>query len=200
MDRVAFTIRQMTEAQPAQSLRKAIFLDRDGVICYNRRDYVKSWEEFAFLPGALDALRRLAQLDYATIVISNQSAIGRGLMAEETSVEINRRMQKEISQHGGRIDGVYTCPHRPEQQCNCRKPQPGLILQAARQSRLDLAHSFFIGDALTDIQAALAAGCQPILVLTGRGTEQRKLLNDGYAHIPVMAGLAEVVDWIWQPA
>ncbi len=197
---IALTIRQMTEPQPTQSLRRAIFLDRDGVICYNRHNYVKSWEEFAFLPGALDALRKLAQLDYATIVISNQSAIGRGLMAEETAVDINRRMQVEISQHGGRIDGVLTCPHRPEDKCNCRKPQPGLILQAARQSHLDLAHSLFVGDALTDIQAALAAGCQPILVLTGRGAEQRKYLDNAYAHIPVKADLAEVVDWIWQPA
>jgi D-glycero-D-manno-heptose 1,7-bisphosphate phosphatase len=181
-------------------IRKAIFLDRDGVICYNRQNYVKGWEEFAFLPGALDALRRLAQLDYATIVISNQSAIGRGLMAKETAAEINRRMQEEISQHGGRIDSVFTCPHRPEEHCDCRKPLPGLILQAARQSRLDLEHSLFIGDALTDMQAALAAGCRPVLVLTGRGADQRKFLDNGYAHIPVKADLAEVVDWLCQQA
>jgi histidinol-phosphate phosphatase family protein len=195
---IAFTIHHLTEAERVQSQRKAIFLDRDGVICYNRQNYVKSWEEFSFLPGALDALRKLAQLDYVTVVISNQSAIGRGLMTEKTASDINRRMQEEIRKHGGHIDSVFTCPHRPEENCSCRKPQPGLILLAAQQTQLDLEHSLFIGDALSDMQAALAAGCQPIMVLTGRGAEQRKFLNNGYTHIPVKVDLAEAVDWIYQ--
>ncbi len=197
---IAFTIRQTTQAALNQSLRKAIFLDRDGVICYNRQNYVKIWEEFAFLPGALDALRRLAQFDYVTVVISNQSAIGRGLMTEKTATEINQHMLEEINKHGGRIDSVFTCPHRPEENCDCRKPKPGLIFQAAQQSNLDLAHSFFIGDALSDVQAALAAGCQPILVMTGRGAAQRDLLksNGDAQRVPVKIDLAEAVDWICQ--
>jgi histidinol-phosphate phosphatase family protein len=197
---IAFTIRQLTEEGRTQPHRKAIFLDRDGVICYNRENYVKSWDDFAFLPGALDALRKLAQLDYETFIVSNQSAIGRGLMTEETASEINQRMLEEIKKYGGRIDGVFTCPHRPEENCNCRKPLPGLILLAAQQSGLDLGHSHLIGDALTDIQAALAAGCQPIMVLTGRGAVQHKFLNNGYAHVPVKIDLAEAVDWIIQQA
>ena len=180
-------------------LHRAVFLDRDGVINYNRENHIKSWDEFTFLPGIFEPLGKLARSDYAVIVISNQAAIGRGLVGEKAVEEINRRMVDEITTQGGRIDSVFICPHRPDENCGCRKPAPGLILQAAQQQNLDLAHSFLIGDALSDVEAALAAGCQPILVLTGRGSEQRLLLDQsGYLHLPVKCDLAEAVDWILQ--
>ncbi len=178
-------------------LRSAVFLDRDGVINENRADYVKRWEEFAFLPGIFHPLRLLAQNHVAVVVISNQSAIGRGLVSRETVEEIHYRMRREIELRGGRIDGVYYCPHRPDEGCECRKPKPGLLLQAARDLGIDLGSSYLIGDAVSDIEAALAAGCSPIMVLTGRGQQQLPVLRQrGLDHIPVARDLAEAVSMI----
>ena len=178
-------------------MRSAVFLDRDGVINVNRPDYVKSWEEFAFLPGIFEPLRLLAQGDRAIVVISNQAAIGRGLVEEETVEEINRRMAEEIRRQGGRVDATFFCPHRPDQNCDCRKPRPGLLLKAAGELGLNLARSYFIGDAISDIEAGLAVGCSPILVLTGRGGEQLGLLRQrGYNDVPVVQDLAAAVSLI----
>ena len=153
----------------------AVFLDRDGVINVNRPDHVKSWTEFEFLPGALAALARLAALNLPVIVVTNQAIVNRGMVPQPVVDEINCRMAAEIVRAGGRIDAVIYCPHRPEEACRCRKPQPGLLLEAARRYRLDLRRSVLIGDALSDIEAGQAAGCQTILVLTGRGAEQHAL-------------------------
>jgi D-glycero-D-manno-heptose 1,7-bisphosphate phosphatase len=152
--------------------RPAIFLDRDGVINENRSDYVKSWAEVAFLPGVFDALRRLAEADYAVVLITNQSAVGRGIISQERALDVNRRVVEAIRARGGRIDGAYLCPHHPDANCACRKPRPGLLLQAADELDLDLGRSYFIGDAITDMQAADAAGVRGVLVLTGRGRAQ----------------------------
>jgi D-glycero-D-manno-heptose 1,7-bisphosphate phosphatase len=152
--------------------RRAVFLDRDGVICRNRDDHVKCWEEFVFLPGALKALARLACLDLDIIVVTNQSVINRLMVTAKVVEDIHTRMVRAIEAAGGRIDRVMVCPHRPEDHCTCRKPQPGLLLAAAEESGLDLAHSYMIGDAESDMLAARAAGCRPYLVLTGRGWRQ----------------------------
>jgi D-glycero-D-manno-heptose 1,7-bisphosphate phosphatase len=154
----------------------AIFLDRDGVIIENRSDYVRSWEDVAFIPGALSALAKASMSTYKIIIVTNQSAIGRGIISYQTAEEINQRLIQMISNAGGRVDGVFMCPHAPEEKCSCRKPQPGLILQAAEALDLDLSRSTLIGDALSDIQAGQAAGvCQRILVRTGRGSRQKHL-------------------------
>jgi D-glycero-D-manno-heptose 1,7-bisphosphate phosphatase len=153
----------------------AVFLDRDGVINVNRPDHVKCWAEFEFLPGALEALARLAALGLPVIVVTNQAIVNRGMVPQRMVDEINCRMAAEIVRAGGRIDAVVYCPHRPEEACQCRKPQPGLLLEAARRYRLDLRRSVLVGDALSDIEAGQAAGCQTILVLTGRGAEQHAL-------------------------
>jgi D-glycero-D-manno-heptose 1,7-bisphosphate phosphatase len=149
--------------------KKAVFLDRDGVINRDRPDYVKSWQEFEFLPGALEALRLLASRPEPVIVVSNQSCIGRGLVAEERVEEIHRLMRAAVEREGGRIDAVYYCPHRPEEDCPCRKPRPGLLLRAAADFSLDLRGSVMIGDDLKDLRSAAAAGVRPILVRTGHG-------------------------------
>jgi D-glycero-D-manno-heptose 1,7-bisphosphate phosphatase len=149
--------------------KNAIFLDRDGVINRDRRDYVKSWEEFEFLPGVLEALRLLAPGPHRIIVVSNQSAIGRGLVSSEAVDEIHDRMVEAVRAGGGRIDAVYYCPHSPEADCPCRKPRPGLLLRAARELDIDLPGSWLIGDDLRDLESAVAAGVRPVLVRTGHG-------------------------------
>src|SRR5512133_3041926 len=150
----------------------AVFLDRDGVINENRCDHVKSWDEFVFLPGVLEALRRLSELERPVVVVSNQAIIGRGVTSREVVDEIGRRMVEAVCAHGGRIDAVLYCPHRPEEGCRCRKPQPGLLTDAAGQMGLDLGASYLVGDAESDLGAARAAGCRPILVTTGRGAAE----------------------------
>ena len=175
----------------------AVFLDRDGVINENRRDYVKSWDEFVFLPSALPSLRRLARTPFTIIVVSNQSSINRGLVSLSEVNRINERMVKEMREAGGRIDDVYICPHRPDEGCECRKPKPGLLHRAADEWSIDLASSYLVGDALSDMQAALAAGCAPILVLTGRGQEElTKMGHYGPIDFLVASDLAESLEWI----
>jgi len=175
----------------------AVFLDRDGVINENRPDYVKSWQEIAFLPGSFQSLRRLAQTSYLIIVVSNQSAVNRGLVASDTVDDIHRRMREATERQGGRIDGFFYCPHRPDERCDCRKPKSGLLLLAAQQFSLDLHQCYLVGDSVTDLDAARAVGCHPILVLTGRGRESLPLVKrfqDNKA--TVVDDLSAAVDWI----
>jgi D-sedoheptulose 7-phosphate isomerase len=150
--------------------RRAVFLDRDGVINQNRSDYVKSWDEFVFLPEAFEALELLASSPLAIVIVSNQSAIGRNIVTQAAVEEINRRMVEQVERRGGRIDRMSFCPHRPEDRCGCRKPAPGLLLDAAGLMGIDLAHSYIIGDSFDDLGAGRSVGCRGVLVLTGRGT------------------------------
>jgi D-glycero-D-manno-heptose 1,7-bisphosphate phosphatase len=181
------------QAQP----RPAIFVDRDGVINRNRQDYVKSWAEFEFLPGAIEALRRLSQTGWPIIVVSNQSAVGRGVVEPQVVEDIHARMAAAIRRAGGRVDDVLYCPHAPEEHCNCRKPQPGLFHQAAERHNIDLSRSYMIGDAACDVEAACAAGCKPVLVRSGRWVEQAARLRTHLLDIQhVAAGLAEGADWV----
>lgn len=178
-------------------MKGAVFLDRDGVINVNRPDHVKSWQELVFLPGIFEPLRLLARNHRAVVIVSNQSCVGHGLVDTDGVEAINRAMEVEIRRQGGRIDAVFFCPHRPDEGCDCRKPQPGLLLRAARELDIDLTRSYLVGDAVTDVEAALAVGCSPILVLTGRGVGQLGLLRQrGYSDVPVVRDLAEAVTLI----
>ena len=156
-------------------MQKTVFIDRDGVICENRADYVKNWDEFAFLPNALEALAALKQAGYRVIIVTNQSAVGRGLMSLETLQDIHTRMANAIREAGGEVEQILYCPHRPEDCCDCRKPQPGMLKQAAECLQIDLADAYMIGDAYSDIQAGQTVGCTSFLVLTGRGLAQLPL-------------------------
>lgn len=156
-------------------MQRAVFIDRDGVICRNRKDHVKSWEEFIFLPGARDALAQLSRSDLLVIVITNQAIINRGIVSVGVVEDIHHRMVWEVEAAGGRIDRVLYCPHRPDENCGCRKPQPGLLLRAAQEMGIDLSSSWLIGDAWSDMVAARRAGCGRYMVLTGRG--RRELLR-----------------------
>lgn len=161
-----------------RSMARAILLDRDGVINRERPDYVKSWDEFELLPGVLLGLKRLSSLGYPILVISNQSAIGRNHVTADTVDAIHRRLQELVEQAGGRLDAFFVCPHRPDENCQCRKPKPGLLYQAAARYDLTLQECIFVGDSVTDYQAALAAGCESILLETGRqGLTLRNILG-----------------------
>src|SRR5687767_7935985 len=151
----------------------AIFLDRDGVLIENRSDYVRDWSQVRIFPAALRVLSHSAVRNYKIVIVTNQSAVGRGLISLETANEINNRLVNLIHHHGGQVDGVYMCPHKPEDDCFCRKPKPGLLLQAAKELALDLQRSCMIGDAWSDVQAGQRAGVlHKIILKTGRGTEQ----------------------------
>ena len=151
----------------------SIFLDRDGVLIENRSDYVRDWSKVKIIPEAIRALSLAPLKKYKVVIVTNQSVIGRGLILLETAQEINQRLINLIRDHNGQIDGVYMCPHTPEEGCFCRKPLPGLLLQAAKDLSLDLQRSWMIGDAWSDVQAGEAAGMRgTILLKTGRGTEQ----------------------------
>ncbi len=157
----------------------AIFLDRDGVIIHNRARYVRSWQDVRIYPKSIKALCLLAeQLPQAKIVlITNQSAIGRGLTSLQMVEWINQNLIEQIHAAGGKIDGIYLCPHSPEDNCNCRKPRPGLIIQASQQLEISPSRSILIGDAMSDLEAGHRAGIpRLILVRTGRGNKQYPLV------------------------
>ncbi len=170
-------------------MRAALFLDRDGVLNENRPGHVRSWEEYRFLPGVKDALARAARTEFAIVVVTNQSVIGRGFATRNTVEDIHRRMTAEIAASGGRVDAVYLCPHAPEDGCDCRKPRPGMLLAAAREMGLDLARSWMVGDAATDVAVAQAAGVRPVLVLSGRGGPW-----DAAPGVPVAANLGAALN------
>jgi D-glycero-D-manno-heptose 1,7-bisphosphate phosphatase len=178
---------------------RAVFLDRDGVICRNLPGHVKSWGEFTFLSRAREGLARLATLELPIVVISNQAAINRGMVSATTVEEIHRRMVIEVEAAGGRVDRVYYCPHRPDERCQCRKPQPGLLEQAARDLGVELKGSYLVGDALSDVQAGLAVGCTVLLVLTGRGLYQApRAMRQEPGRFRIVNDVAEAVTAILQ--
>jgi histidinol-phosphate phosphatase family protein len=164
-------------------MHPAIFLDRDGVIIENRDDYVRRWRHVEIFPQALRALARVANSPYKMVIVTNQSVVGRGIISLKEAQSINERLVLEIRRAGGRIDGVYLCPHRPDEGCNCRKPRPGMLFQAKKELILDLKRSCMIGDALSDLAAAKAAGVESrALVRTGLGSYQPKHVVDKVVH------------------
>lgn len=150
--------------------RRAIFLDRDGVINENLDGgYISKWCEFRFLAKAKEATKVLTDANWDIIIISNQAGVDKGIMSAQAVEDINIRMVNEIECAGGRVKAVYYCPHRPDENCECRKPKPGMLLRAAREYGVGLSESYLIGDSITDIQAGAQVGCATILVRTGQG-------------------------------
>ena len=150
---------------------RAIFLDRDGVLIENQSEYVRAWSDVGVYPEALEALAHVR--GYKVVIVTNQSAVGRGLMTMETARAINDQLVEVVKGYGAQVDGVYMCPHTPDDECVCRKPNPGLLLQAANELSLDLSRSWMIGDAWSDLQAGKAAGVRGVALLrTGRGSDQ----------------------------
>lgn len=177
---------------------KVVFVDRDGVINEDRADYVKRWSEFRPIPGSIGALKRLTDHGYAVIVVTNQSVINRKMVVRAELDRIHRRMGSLVQAEGGEIQAVYYCPHRPEDGCECRKPRPGLILQAQSDFGLTLSDTCMIGDSFKDVECAKAAGCgTTILVRTGHGEEtERVCRRTGVMPDHVAADLAAAVSWL----
>lgn len=144
--------------------RAAILIDRDGVInCLRPNDYVLDWSQFIFTPGIRSALGSLSLLNVPIVVISNQAGVGKGLLKPAVLREITIKMHEALLADGASIMAYYYCTHTPADGCNCRKPKPGMLFRAAAEHHLDLSRSVFIGDSESDVLAARAAGCQPVL-------------------------------------
>ncbi len=178
--------------------QKVVFLDRDGVINIDSENYVKNWSEFEFIPGSLEAIKRLARHQFITIIITNQSMINRKISPMKELDHIHLMMQEAIKSRGGNIRDIFFCPHKPEERCPCRKPKPGLILEAQKQHHIDLASSVMVGDSVKDIECAKNAGCgQAVLVKTGKGRESEKLLAEKECTPDFIAtDLSDAVTWI----
>lgn len=175
-------------------MNKAVFLDRDGTLNPDP-GYISNPDDFNIFPGAGEALARIQQAGYLLILITNQSGIARGLITPQQLDQIHEKLQKQLLVSGARLDAIYHCPHHPDyppvkgqSDCNCRKPRPGMILQAIKDHNIDVNRSYMIGDRSSDIKIALATGVQPLLIALNP-------LPD-YKTTPTFADLASATDWL----
>jgi len=150
---------------------KLILLDRDGVINFDSEHHIRSEEEWRAIPGSLQAIGRLCRAGWRVVVITNQSGLSLGKFTAEDLNAIHQKMIAHLSQYGGVIDAIFFCPHSAADNCECRKPKPGLFLDASRRLRVPLDGVMYVCDKLTDIEAARAAGAVPVLVRTGQGAK-----------------------------
>lgn len=170
----------------------AVFLDRDGTLNVEK-EYVFRYEDWEWVPGAVEGLKRLAGLEFRLVVVSNQSGVARGYYRVSDVQILHNRVAKELETKGVHISGFYFCPHGPKDGCECRKPKPGMILQAEKELGIDLSRSFMVGDKLIDVEAGQAAGVRPILVGTGYGAIEKKRLP---VNVPFAADLLAVSEWL----
>ena len=172
-----------------------IILDRDGVINYDSDFYIKSPDEWVPIPGSLAAIAQLNRAGYRVVIATNQSGIARGLYDLDTLSQIHEKLRQELASVGGHIEEIFFCPHHPDDNCDCRKPKLGLFKQIQAKYDIDLSDTFFIGDTLTDIQAAKEVPCKPILVLSGKG-QQALLSHPELISVPHFPDLAEAVRYV----
>jgi len=189
---------QLQKTIEKEILRKVVFLDRDGVINRDSPNYIKSWSEFEFLSGSLEAIKLLTLNGFANIIITNQSVINRKMVSEKVLNYIHTMMKTAVKSQGGKIKDIFFCPHMPEDRCNCRKPNPGLIFKAKQKYRIDIAASVMVGDSAKDVECARNAGCgHAVLVKTGNGNEAEKILREKSIYPDLIArDLLEAVGWI----
>ncbi len=167
-------------------MRRAVFLDRDGTI-NQEREYLHRVEDFCFIAGVPRAISLLNRAGFLVVVVTNQSGVARGYYAEEDVEALHRHIVAQLTAAGARVDSWLYCPHHPGGRgayavsCACRKPLPGMLLEAADRLGIDLASSFMIGDKLSDVEAGRAAGCSPILVRSGYGADEESRLPPGVA-------------------
>ncbi len=186
-------------------LNRAVFLDRDGTI-NEEVGYIDSREKLRIIPGTVEAIRRLNERGMKVIVVTNQSAVARGIITEEILNEINRALTEELSMGGAFIDAIYYCPHHPTEgkgvyrtECECRKPRTGLLIRASRDLGIDLRKSYVVGDTITDIIMAKKTGAKGVLVLTGYGNSHASMLGSVREEgVPayIAKDISEAVDWI----
>ena len=151
--------------------RRAVFLDRDGVINVEGGEFVSRPEDLCILPGALEAIAALTRAHWPVVVFTNQSGVGRGRMSMDDLRSVHDSLETLVQRAGGRLSGIYACPHQPDAGCDCRKPKPGMLRQAACEHDIELQASFAVGDSPRDIAAGQAAGCTTVLVLSGHTKE-----------------------------
>jgi len=171
---------------------RIVFLDRDGVVNHDSPDFVRSVADWKPLPGSLEAIARLTEAGHRIVIISNQSGLARGLFDRSALDAIHAHLRAEVARAGGRIDGIFICPHLPADGCDCRKPKPGLIRQAERALGLNARDAPFVGDRASDLGAARAAGCRPVLVESGLGFSE--LREEELVGVAIHASLCEFVD------
>lgn len=177
-------------------LDKVVFLDRDGTVI-EEKDFIKSPEEIEFIPGSIEGIRTLRKLGYKIIVISNQSGIGRGILTENMVKEVNDSFIQQLRERGAPIVALYFCPHHPDDDCDCRKPNTGMIHRAVVEHKLDLEKAVIIGDKLSDIELGKRVGAKSILVLTGYGRKEREKLEDATVKPDFIADdLLGAVNWL----
>lgn len=186
--------------RPPMAMPRVVFLDRDGVINRDSPDYIKGWREFEFIPGSREAMARLTRAGLTLILITNQSAVARGLITRPGLGRLHQRLCTAVAGTGGRIHDIFFCPHHPEARCTCRKPATGLLIQAAAKYGLDLSATYLVGDSAKDILCARNAGCgKTILVQTGNGpVAAEALARQGQAPDHLAADLAAAARWIIQ--
>jgi D-glycero-D-manno-heptose 1,7-bisphosphate phosphatase len=170
----------------------AVFLDRDGTLNVEK-DYVYRYADWEWVPGAVEGLKKIAGLGFRLVVVSNQSGVARGYYTDSDVRALHSVVAKDLRESGIDVAGFYFCPHGPGDGCDCRKPQPGLLLQAQKDLKIDFSGSFMVGDKLIDIQAAQAAGVQPILVGTGYGMKEKGTLPPS---VPFVNDLLAAAQWI----
>lgn len=183
------------------SATSLILLDRDGVINVDRPEHVVSVQDWVPIPGSLEAMARLCQAGIDLAIVTNQSGIGRGLFDVESLFAIHREMERRLGALGGRVSALFFCPHHPDEGCTCRKPAPGLLLEAGQRFQADLSEVTFVGDSDRDMQAARRAGAQAVLVRTGNGKATEAQWRDGGAEAiaAVFDDLAAFADhWLTQ--
>jgi D-glycero-D-manno-heptose 1,7-bisphosphate phosphatase len=171
-------------------------LDRDGVINYESDLYIKSPDEWIPLPGSLLAIAQLKNAGYQVVIATNQSGVGRGLFSLQTLHDIHQKMIQELAKLQVTVDGIFYCPHHPEANCQCRKPQPELLYKLAKQFNINLADCTYVGDSFGDIQLAKKVGCKPILVLTGKGQQtlnENKLEDDVDIYPDLATAVSEIL-------
>jgi len=176
---------------------RLVILDRDGVINAESDDFIKTPEEWRPIPGSLEAIARLCRAEYRVVVITNQSGVGRGLYTLDTMNKIHGRMFELVRHKGGEIDALLFCPHAPDAGCACRKPRPGMFNELARRLKVNLTAVPAVGDSARDLEAARAAGAQPVLVRTGGGAALDAIQqggDDSLRQVPVYDDLAAFVD------
>lgn len=179
--------------------QRLVVLDRDGTLNEEPEDFLRSADDWKPLPGALEAVAQLNQQGWRVVIASNQTGLGRGLFDVATLNEVHARMHKLMAQAGARVEAVFFCPHGPEDGCDCRKPQPGLFQQISQRFGAPLSQMIAVGDSVRDAQAAVAAGCQAHLVLTGQslkhrdGTRPEGLPPDVQIHTDLLAFAQAVI-------
>ena len=172
-----------------------VILDRDGVINHDSKEYIKSPDEWIPFPGSLEAIAQLNKAGHKVVVATNQSGVGRGYYSLQMMHKIHEQMQRAVVSVGGHVDGVYYCPHTPDDHCECRKPKPGMLLEIAEQYPDEFNNALFVGDSLRDLQAAQAVDIKPVLVKTGNGVNTLKK-GEGLEGVMIFDDLSGVTQWI----